>query len=773
MPQTSPSSLYDERIDVLREELIDPKVARATARQRRSGELLVSVPKAMVPEFLEDGWQIVKELKHKATLTKPKSEDVLLEDRIWTLLARLGFHTLSKNRRFLIPYSRADAKLVQQVDVFAADSEIALIVECKASRSGQKKSSFKKEIEAFGGRKEGIIRSVKQLLRKPDVKVVFLLATHDYTISDIDQGRLNDFDIQHFDNEALEYYEELQKHLGTAARFQLEANILPGKSIPAIDNTVPALQGKMGGHTYYSFLIEPEKLLKLGYVLHRSKANKRLMPTYQRLIKKARLTNVRRFVEGGGFFPNSIIANIESKRSLRFERAPKQLQSANSSAGLLHLPNTYRSIFIIDGQHRLYGYSDTVYSESTMLPVVAFVNLNRSEQVRIFMEINENQKAVPKNLRHTLNADLHWDSDHNVRRTNALKLQIAQDLGEDRVSPLYDRVIVGENVRAAHRLVTLEAIKQGLDRSNFFGEFSASAIKKDGTFYRGSNDETYKVLFPFLVAAFRYLSELCPEEWQAVSDENRLLVTNSGITSHIRLFSDIVDHLVAARRINPKSDKTEAVIAECAPYIDPLSHFYAELSSDERANIRRGYGSGGPIRFWRILQRAVSQARSDFAPQGLEEFWRDESHQFNTEAFQLIRDIEEFLREDFRRLLKAKYGYNWFKLGVHPTVYKESMALAAEKNREILEDGKEKDGWDCLSIVDYRTIALYGDNWSSLFESRYTRPGEEKMRGGKNGKTEWLARLNRIRNQNFHEYSVKEDEYAFLKDIRNWLYDLD
>ena len=42
----------------------------------------------------------------------------------------------------------------------------------------------------------------------------------------------------------------------------------------------------MGGHTYYSFSIEPEKLLKLAYVLHRNEANSDMMPTYQRIIKK-------------------------------------------------------------------------------------------------------------------------------------------------------------------------------------------------------------------------------------------------------------------------------------------------------------------------------------------------------------------------------------------------------------------------------------------------------------------------------------------------------
>ena len=53
-----------------------------------------------------------------------------------------------------------------------------------------------------------------------------------------------------------------------------------------MEDKVPAIQGEMGGHKYYSFSIEPERLLKIGYVLHRNEANKNMMPTYQRLIKK-------------------------------------------------------------------------------------------------------------------------------------------------------------------------------------------------------------------------------------------------------------------------------------------------------------------------------------------------------------------------------------------------------------------------------------------------------------------------------------------------------
>ena len=53
---------------------------------------------------------------------------------------------------------------------------------------------------------------------------------------------------------------------------------------------------------------------------------------------------------------------------------------------------------------------------------------------------------------------------------------------------------------------------------------------------------------------------------------------------------------------------------------------------------------------------------------------------------------------------------------------------------------------------------------SEPFEERYTRPGEEKK--GWKVKSNWLARLVRIRNENAHTYSVSEDEYnAYLKTL--------
>ncbi|MBK8920253.1 MAG: DGQHR domain-containing protein [Saprospirales bacterium] len=282
----------------------------------------------------------------------------------------------------------------------------------------------------------------------------------------------------------------MTNHLGVSARYQLLGNLFSGQEIPEMQNKIPAIEGKMGGHTYYSFSIEPEKLLKIGYVLHRNKANKKLMPTYQRLIKRSRLNSVQEFVEDGGFFPNSIIINIATEgKKPRFEKANTQVDDAISRVGIFYLPRRYRSAFIIDGQHRLYGYANSEYRNTNSIPVVAFINLERKEQVRLFMQINENQKAVPKNLRNTLNSDLLWNSENLNDRIKALKLTIAQELGEDKSSPLFDRIIVGENPKTVKRCITIDTIRIGLDRSNFFGQFTKNAIKEDGSFYKGDNDK--------------------------------------------------------------------------------------------------------------------------------------------------------------------------------------------------------------------------------------------------------------------------------------------
>ena len=90
-----------------------------------------------------------------------------------------------------------------------------------------------------------------------------------------------------------------------------------------------------------------------------------------------------------------------------------------------------------------------------------------------------------------------------------------------------------------------------------------------------------------------------------------------------------------------------------------------------------------------------------------------------------------------------------------------------QKNREVEDEDDECTEWDCINIIAYREIAL--KNWQNIFDTSYTRPHEKKRAGGKDAKTSWMVRLEKLRNQNFHSYYVTEDDYYFLEQLYDWL----
>ncbi|MBL0020663.1 MAG: DGQHR domain-containing protein [Bacteroidetes bacterium] len=177
------------------------------------------------------------------------------------------------------------------------------------------------------------------------------MATRNIGISKDDLDRLTAIRAIHFPEETVNYYQELYKEIGFAAKYQLLGGLFAGQEIPDLEIDIPAIKGKMGGHTYFSFSIEPEKLLKIGYVLHRNKAHADMMPAYQRLIKRKRLQEIHRFIdEEKGYFPNSIIINIDidEKKKTIFEPSGNQVENSISKIGILHFAkNTAQHLLLM------------------------------------------------------------------------------------------------------------------------------------------------------------------------------------------------------------------------------------------------------------------------------------------------------------------------------------------------------------------------------------------------------------------------------------------
>ena len=86
----------------------------------------------------------------------------------------------------------------------------------------------------------------------------------------------------------------------------------------------------------------------------------------------------------------------------------------------LEIRPAYKSACIIDGQHRLFGYSGHERAAKARLSVLAFTGLKPSEQARLFIEINSKQKKVSQILLQTLIAELNWDADSPQVRLGAI-----------------------------------------------------------------------------------------------------------------------------------------------------------------------------------------------------------------------------------------------------------------------------------------------------------------------------------------------------------------
>ncbi|MDD4437677.1 MAG: DGQHR domain-containing protein [Tissierellia bacterium] len=749
-------------INQLEEELISGKAIQSELRLRKSSYITESIPnkEEILQEYLKKGWEVDREFKTKTRLRKLKNNQSYFADKVWTMLASLGFDLLNKNQIIKIPYNKKDSSLALTFDILAKDSESIILVKTESSKKNDK-SKFGIFLESMKNNMDGIRKTLRGLFPDSQLKFKFILATENYALTEGDNFILEKIKGVHFDEDAIEYYIKMFSQIGLAARYQLLGALFYDQDIPEMDNRVPAIRGRMGGHTYYSFSIEPEKLLKIAYVLHRNKANTSMMPTYQRIIQKSRLESIHKFIEEDkGYFPNSIIISLDSgkRKKLEFQESTN-INSTIADIGVLYLPKRYRSAYIIDGQHRLYGYANSKYKTTNTIPVVAFLDLEREEQVKLFMQINENQKAVSKNLRNTLNADLLWTSESYIDQMTALRSRLAIFLGEDRNSALYGKISIGED----KRIITTQQIDNALKKSNFLGKVTKTKIESYSVFYKGNLELAYDKLKRFFILSFDFLKDKLEEEWDS---SDSIIVINKGIYAIIALLSDIVDFLVIRGEISER-DTADNIFEKVRIYIEPVILFYKNIDDDTINSLKSAYGTGGDIKYWRTLQLAVKNEFPIFNPDGLDDYIKREEKAYNTKAFEIIRDIETFFKEDFKEKLQEHFGNNWFKKGVPSKIGEAATLLMYQKNKEIENEEDECTEWDCINIIAYREIAL--KNWQTIFEPYYTRPHEKKISGGKDAKTNWMVKLERLRNQNFHSYYVTEEEYYFLEELYDWL----
>lgn len=735
--------------------LVEGNELDVEAKRRQKGFQEISVANKEVEEYLGRGWTEKKAGKTKTQLMKDKPIGDAYEDQIWSVLYKMGFTIMNASNAFHLSYSPDKEDLTKQIDVIAMDDETCLFIECKAASQEGTKQSWQKEIAEMAYLFPKLCAEIRK--KYPNRKCKYIFATHNYVIGDQDKSRLEMEKIYHFDNNTVLYYEKLVSYLGSAAKYQLLGSLFSGQTISNMDNCVPAIRGFMGGISYYSFLIKPSELLKIGYVLHRTNANndyEDLLPSYQRLIKKDRLKKVREFVNNGGYFPNSLIISIDTKKGkpLQFDLVGKA-GGGNSlmQLGMLHLPQTYQSAYIIDGQHRLYGYSDSEYADKNSVPVVAFDNLSNEIQLKLFMEINENQKAVSKALRNILEIDIYFDSPDPVLRKRALLGKIAKRLGEDPKSPLNGRVIIGEDAQTTKCCITIDYIKAALDKTSFFNKYKKNGtVIEEGIFDKVDNNITMKTFYPLLLTYLTQIQEMCPEEWDSY------IAKNNAIVAVIRIFDDIVS-IVLEKQPELINDY-EKLLYECEIYVLELATTLSELPPEKREAIRSLRGERAKEDAYRTVQMAMHDRCSDFTNENIEKYYIEKYTNYATKSLEKAERLKAYLL----KITKQHFdGEDWKVKHMSEEHHTEFSFRINKKDISNKHQGITTpiDEWLELNFLDFHKIIAHSTHWSDVYRDAFQKIGVVKTKidfllqlksindiyeKAKNGKSVTLSEHNQI-----------------------------
>ena len=731
----------------------------SAAKERSKTYLTKQVSSEIAAHEIDNGWTEVKRNKSGkiVTLKKEKKSSDIFENKIWMIFYKMGFTQMNLDNDFVLDLNGN----TKQVDVLAMDDETCVLIECKSSKILDKTTTFKQELESIHGYFSDACNAIREQFGERKFKFIF--ATENYVIADDsnDAKRMNSFGIYYMNDDATLYYTQLADHLGKAARYQLLGNLFTNTEIQGIESNVTAIRGEMSELPYFAFLIEPGRLLKLAYVLHRNEANHLLMPTYQRLIKKDRLNAIRQFVNNGGYFPNSLIVSIDYHEEDGEMFVPFDNQSPSGAvAGILTLPKKYRSIYVIDGQHRLYGYSESDKAYSNVVPVVAFINLPPERQVAMFMEINENQKKVSKSLRNTLNVDLLWNSNNPRERKEALMLKVAEELGDHKRSPLYGRIVTGENSATELRCITTEYIKDAFKDSSFLNDYARNGERiRIGTLDKENNDLTSQVLFSFMCYCFSNVADLLKDEWNKGSQG--ILAINNVAYGLIRIFDDILN-IYLTRHGKSFVDDIEEAKSHCEAMILDLCEAIEGMDAQTQAKLKEKGGSAKKTA-WRTLQVALNSKNPDFTSEDLQEYIADYCTDNNPDAEKYLIEIESLLKDRFKEAFgsDSEWLIHYAPIALATKVSSNQVETNLRRKVQGLE---EYDTWYFISFGELCDIAMNSSNWTIFAQDILSRPN---VKNTKVVVATWLKDLARYKDKIRRKEHITRAEFAQISEIHN------
>ena len=211
-----------------------------------------------------------------------------------------------------------------------------------------------------------------------------------------------------------------------------------------------------------TFMMKVKDVLPMYYVAIRGKDSEE--GAVQRVLNTRRIASIKTYVLDGNTFFSSFVMNWTNEE-----------HSIHHEGDQVTFPLIEGSMQVIDGQHRLAGlqsaYDDDKSIGELDILVTLCSKLTTKQAAKILLNINTEQKPVPKSLIYDLFGELEDEDSHAINRIT----DISRELNESADSPFYKQIKFPGAPRGVGSLelsTIVQSLKEHIKPNGTFSKFN-------------------------------------------------------------------------------------------------------------------------------------------------------------------------------------------------------------------------------------------------------------------------------------------------------------
>lgn len=613
---------------------------------------------------------IARKKREKNEAENKLSNDQVFENKFWHFLVNIGFfNKINTDRECIISFN----DIQKQIDIVAESNECRLFVECSIQKKVDAKitstiSKYKeyrpllvKEINDWNKlnithiffTNAKLTEKNKSDLKNNHIKLItedvidyFIELSKSYKklayfqflhyLFPVDLARKNDCQSGLNDKVIIQEVgsnDTKTLKLKEAQRFLIDGNwFIKEKNF----YEVPALVGEDSLGSFYVFSIEPHKILPYCTVPHRKieSGDDTFSKSYQRLIDRKKIGGIQDYILDDGQFPTNLILNFNQSPKI----VGKEKDIPKKEFVTLKLEPRYALLNVIDGQHRLFSYIDDYLGKiekdlgipkeiikkerseelaekarKHKVTITAYDGIDTTKQIQIFVDVNEKQKPVSKNLLWDLYPEIytkeHPDYFKVIISKFSKKINTKNESDALYHNIKYPSCPYGSKSKAK---INLNNLCNTILTLNFIGDQHGEGYFHN-TFKRKfdiKNNEVFLEKFYDCFSIFFNTSKEISKNW-----DNNFYGTDQYLASFLRIFNSILEHVInTSKELKKVDDLSENNLKKIfKKYLSPAQSFIDAMKSEEIKNFKKSnLGEGGPKGIWKVLILKINEVESSF-----------------------------------------------------------------------------------------------------------------------------------------------------------------